>query len=79
MIDIISTQSAFVRTLRGLTPDLGSFDDAQYNELDMRRRFSAGAGLAFPESLYWMRKLQAAFLACDYAAAIDAAIPCARR
>ena len=72
MIDIISTQSAFVRTLRGLTPNLGSFDDEQYNELDMQRRFSAGAGVAFPESWYWVRKLQAAFLACDYAAAIDA-------
>jgi hypothetical protein len=72
MIDIISTQSAFVRTLRGLTANLGSFDDEQYNELDMQRRFSAGAGVAFPESWYWVRKLQAAFLACNYAAAIDA-------
>ena len=72
MIDIISTQSAFVRTLRGLTAGLGSFDGEQYNEPDMQRRFSAGAGVAFPESWYWVRKLQAAFLACDYAAAIDA-------
>ncbi len=48
MIDIISTQLAFVRTLRGLTPNLGSFDDEQYNELDMRRRFSARRRRGFP-------------------------------
>ena len=72
MIDIISTQSAFVRTLRGLTAGLGSFDGEQYNESDMRRRFSARAGLAFPESWFWVRKLQASFLAGDYSAALDA-------
>ena len=39
VIDIITTQLALVRTLRGFTPKFGCFDDAQFNESSHRIRF----------------------------------------
>src|SRR5208337_1037116 len=72
VVDIIVTQLALVRTLRGLTPKFGSFDDAQFDELRMERRFADNPDLARAECWYWIRKLQARFFAGDYAAAVDA-------
>ena len=59
--------------LRGLTPNFGRFDDEQFDELRIERRFSEKPGLAIAECWYWIRKLQARYLADDYAAAMDAA------
>jgi PAS domain S-box-containing protein len=73
-IDRMSTQLALVRTLRGLTPTLGSFDDAQFDERRIERRFSENPDLALAESWYWIRKLQARFFAGDYGAAVDASL-----
>ena len=36
VIDVITTQLALIRTLRGLTPTFGCFDDAQFDELSVR-------------------------------------------
>ena len=72
VIDIIATQLGLVRTLRGLTPTFGSLGDEQFDELRTERRFSASPDLARVECWYWIRKLQARFLAGDYGAAIDA-------
>ena len=72
VIDIIATQLGLVRTLRGLTPTFGSFGDEQFDELRTERRFSASPVLARVECWYWIRKLQARFLAGDYGSAIDA-------
>jgi PAS domain S-box-containing protein len=72
VIDAITTQLGLIRTLRGLTPTFGSFDDAQFDELRIERRFSENPDLAFVEFWYWVRKLQARFLAGDYAPAIEA-------
>jgi len=72
MIDVVGMQLAFVRTLRGLTQTLGSFDDGQFDEPHIEQRFAASPGLAFPESWYWVRKLQAFVVAGDYAAAMEA-------
>ena len=59
-IDIIGAQLAFVRTLRGLTLDFGSFDDGEFDERPTcERRFGASAAPGFLESWYWIRKLQA--------------------
>jgi hypothetical protein len=71
-IDRISTQLGLIRTLRGLTPTFGCFDDTQFDELQIERRFSENPDLAFAECWYWVRKLQARYLAGDYAAAADA-------
>ena len=71
-IDRISTQLGLIRTLRGLTPTFGCFDDTQFDELRIERRFSENPNLAFAECWYWVRKLQARYFAGDYAAAADA-------
>lgn len=69
--DFVTAQLQLVRTLRGLTPIFGLFNDAGFDEErferhleDPRRAFAAGS--------FWIRKLQARFLAGDYAAAIEA-------
>jgi len=72
VIDAITTQLGLIRTLRGLTPTFGSFDDEQFDEHRIERHFSENPDLAFVESWYWIRKLQARFFAGDYAAAIEA-------
>ena len=70
VIDLITTQLKLIRTLRGLTPTFGCFDDGQFEELSFERRFSESP---LAECRYWVRKLQARFFAGDYATAIDAA------
>jgi PAS domain S-box-containing protein len=72
VIDTIATQLGLVRTLRGLTPAFGCFDDERFDELQIERRFSQNPDLAFVECWYWVRKLQARFFAGDYASAIEA-------
>ena len=72
VIDIIATQLGLVRTLRGLTPTFGSFDDEQFDELRIERRFAGNPELARAECWYWIRKLQARFFAGEYPAAVEA-------
>ncbi|MEA3116766.1 MAG: hypothetical protein QOI13_36, partial [Paraburkholderia sp.] len=72
--DIISTQFALIKTLRGLTPDFGSLNDAAFNEDRFERHFEADPRLAITACWYWIRKLQARFYAGDYACAIAAAL-----
>jgi len=71
--DIVTAQLALVRTLRGLTPEFGSFNDEQFDELRFEHHLSSNPGaLAAPQCRYWIRKLQARFFAGDYAAALHA-------
>ncbi len=72
VVDCITTQLGLIRTLRGLTPTFGAFDDAEFNERRIERHFSENPDLAFVECWYWVRKLQARFFAGDYVAAIEA-------
>jgi PAS domain S-box-containing protein len=72
-IDLISIQLGLIRTLRGLTPKFDSFNDAQFDEVQIERRLTGDPGLARAEFSYWTRKLQARFLAGDYASAVHAA------
>jgi PAS domain S-box-containing protein len=72
VVDTIATQRGLIRTLRGLTPTFGSFDDEQFDENRIERRFSENPGMAFVEFWYWIRKLQARFFAGGYASAIEA-------
>ena len=73
VVDAIASQLGLIRTLRGLTPTFGSFDDEHFDEFRIERRFSENPDLAFVECWYWVRKLQAHFFAGDYASAIEAA------
>src|ERR1700736_1541629 len=74
VIDIITAQLGLIRTLRGLTPKFGSFNDERFDELRFERHLSGDPVLALPECWYWIRKLQARFFAGDYASAIDASL-----
>jgi PAS domain S-box-containing protein len=73
VIDFISGQLGLTRTLRGLTPDFGCFDDALFDELQLERHFSSNSDLAVAEGWYWIRKLQARVFAGDHASACEAA------
>jgi PAS domain S-box-containing protein len=73
-IDRANIQAAFIRNLRGLTRQFGSLDDEQFNELRMQTHFESQPHLVACEFWYWVTKLQARFLAGNYAAAIDASI-----
>ena len=72
-IDVTATQLALVRTLRGLTRKFGCFDDDHFQETWVEHRFSSNPALGRAECWYWIRKLQARFLAGDYPEAIRAA------
>jgi PAS domain S-box-containing protein len=72
-IDSLSPHLGLVRTLRGLTPKFGSFDDKELDELRLERRFASNPDLGPAEYGYWLRKLQARFIAGDYESAIEAA------
>ena len=72
VIDRIATQLGLIRTLRGLTPKFGCFNDAQFDELRIERRLADNPDLARAEFFYWTRKLQARFFAGDYASAVEA-------
>ena len=72
-VDVAATQLALIRTLRGLTPVFGVFDDADFDERRIEQRFAENRDWAFAECWYWIRKLQARFFAGDYAIALDSA------
>jgi PAS domain S-box-containing protein len=71
-VDTINSQLGLIRTLRGLTPTFGSFDDAGFDELQTERRLSGNPDLALVEFRYWLRKLQARYLAGEHAGAAEA-------
>ncbi|HYY28549.1 MAG TPA: AAA family ATPase, partial [Chthoniobacterales bacterium] len=73
VIDIITTQLALIRMLRGFTLTFGCFDDGQFNELRTEYHLSSNPALAIAACWYWIRKLQARHMAGDYASAMDAA------
>ncbi|MCC8935668.1 AAA family ATPase [Bradyrhizobium sp. Arg68] len=71
MSDMLTTQVALMRTLRGVTPRFGCLDDGRLNEPQMEQHLSNPA-LDLAAWWYWIRKMQARYLAGDHAAAADA-------
>jgi PAS domain S-box-containing protein len=71
--DMISAPLALARTLRGETAKFGVLDDGRFTERSFEERLTGHPALALPECFYWIRKLQARFLAGDHASAFDAA------
>jgi PAS domain S-box-containing protein len=74
VIDQITGHLVLVRTLRGLTPKFGSFNNQGFDELRFERRLANNPALARVECWYSIRKLQARFFAGDYASAVDASL-----
>src|SRR5262249_21122533 len=78
VIDRFVAQLGLIRTLRGLTPLFGCFNDERFDELRVERHLSSNPMLASPECWYWIRKLQARFFAGDYVAAVEASVAAQR-
>jgi len=72
VIDWITGQLRLVRTLRGMTRALGSFDDAEFDETRYEQHLEANPSLSLATCLYWIRKMQARLLAGDVHAALAA-------
>src|SRR6185312_3848582 len=74
VIDAISPQVGLIRTLRGKTAKFGTFNDEHFDEGRFERHFAGDPVLEVPQCWYWIRKLQARFLAGDYSCAIEASL-----
>jgi predicted ATPase/signal transduction histidine kinase len=74
VIDLITPQLQLVRTLRGLTRTLGSFDDEEFDEPEFEQHLAGNPVLASVESAYWALKTQAHFFAGDYGSAVHASL-----
>jgi hypothetical protein len=74
IVDIIIGQVGFIRTLRGLTPKFGYFNDEAFDELQFERHLASNPVLMLADFWYCTRKTQARFLAGDYAAAVAASL-----
>jgi PAS domain S-box-containing protein len=70
VVDVLQGQLSFIRTIRGLTPVFGSFCEDGFDEGPFEQHLE---GLLWPNSWYWIRKLQARFYAGDYRQAVAAA------
>jgi PAS domain S-box-containing protein len=73
MNDLFTTQLHLVRTLRGLTPNLGSFSDVTFDETRFQQHLEGNPQLVIAACRYWIRKLQAGVFANDTALAITSA------
>ncbi|KAI3593696.1 hypothetical protein D9X30_1423 [Cupriavidus sp. U2] len=71
--DRLAAQRQLVRTLRGLTPVFGRFDTRDFSEAAFEARLDSDVGLRLASCWYWIRKLQARYLAGEAAQALDAA------
>ena len=78
VIDVMAVQLGLIRTLRGLTPIFGCFNDERFDELRVERRLSSDPMLARAGCSYWIRKLQARFFAGDYVSAVEASVAAQR-
>ena len=72
-VDLITPQLQLVRTLRGLTPVLGCFSDAGFDEERFERHLEEDSRLVIAACWYWIRKLQACVVANDHTAVVAAA------
>jgi hypothetical protein len=57
-----------------VTARFGSFDEEGFDELRFEHHLASDPILALPECWYWIRKLQARFIAGDYPSAIEASL-----
>ena len=71
--DFMRCQLTLIRMLRGQTPTFGCFDDEGFDETAVEAHLAGSADLALARGKYWVRKLQARYLAGDYAAAAECA------
>ena len=73
-VDLILGHLGLIRALRGLTPDLSLFNHGEFDETQFEQHVAADTGLAMSACWYWIRKLQAHYLAGDQVSAASAAL-----
>jgi PAS domain S-box-containing protein len=78
VVSQITAQLGLIRTLRGLTPRFGSFNDAGFDELRFEQGLANNPTLGEVLCWYSVRKLQARFFAGEYAAAVEASLQAQR-
>ena len=69
----LTTHLQLTRTLRGLTPEFGTFNDVSFDESAFEQQLTKYPSLSYAACWYWIRKMQARFWANDPAAAFAAA------
>jgi predicted ATPase/signal transduction histidine kinase len=72
-VDLLITQRAYIRALRGLTANLADFSDPEFDEKQFELHLNRDPHLMAVKFRYWVRKLQAHFHAGDYHSAATAA------
>jgi PAS domain S-box-containing protein len=72
MTEMITTQLALIRTLRGVTPKLGYLDDGPLDEAQIEHHLTGNPALDMAVWWHWIRKMQARYLAGDHVAAAHA-------
>jgi predicted ATPase/signal transduction histidine kinase len=73
MIAVVTGQLQLIRSLRGMTRELGSLDDEEFAEDRFEQHLESDPHLLIATCWYWIRKLQARYLAGDHAEAVAAA------
>jgi PAS domain S-box-containing protein len=71
-IDTINRVLGFIRTLRGLTTQFGSFDHDEFDEKDFESNLNHHPPMS--QFWHWVRKLQVHFFAGDFASALEASL-----
>ncbi|MWL87750.1 ATP-binding protein [Cupriavidus sp. SW-Y-13] len=72
VVDILLTQSGFIDTLNGRGRDFGEIIPIESRRREFEQRIAGDRSLSVAAFCYWVRKLQAKFLAGDYDAAWEA-------
>ena len=72
VLDIIVSQQRFIANMQGRTATFSTFSDAQFDEAAFEAQMMVGRTSTMI-CWYWILKLKARFLSCDYAAALVAA------
>jgi PAS domain S-box-containing protein len=73
----ITAQLGLIRTLRGSTETFGVLNDERFDEARFEQHLAANPILVVPACWYWIRKMQARYLAGDYLASTEASIQAA--
>ena len=71
-VEVFGAALALIRMLRGATPRFGWLDDGVFHEQRPERDFAGNPDNPGSQCWYWICKLQARFMAGDYATALDA-------
>jgi predicted ATPase/two-component sensor histidine kinase len=73
IVDIITSQLSLIWRLRGSVPGAPTEEGPGLDEMAFERRLQSDRSLEIALCWHWIRKLQAAMLECDFAAAVRAA------